>query len=240
MTVAGNWPEGADSSLPLAQRATAAPPMADAPDHHAVRHTPNQLRARLRRALRAARRALGPHQQRAHAIAIARHLGRDLRLRRARRIALYLPADGEVDPTPLCARLARPARAWFLPVLRRHPRGRLWFVRQRRGERLRRNRFAIPEPVRRHRAIQPAHGLDLVLVPLVGFDRHCHRLGMGGGFYDRSLAFRQHRHQWQRPLLIGLAHACQRVEQIAMQPWDVPLDAVVTELGLTWCERRSF
>ncbi|TVQ87654.1 MAG: 5-formyltetrahydrofolate cyclo-ligase [Chromatiaceae bacterium] len=200
---------------------------------------PNQPPLRLRRDLRAARRALSPRQQRQHAAAVARHLGRNPRLRRVRRIALYLPADGEVDPGPLRERLARPVRRWYLPVLRQHPRGRLWFVRQRRGERLRRNRFGIPEPLRRSGAILPGHALDLVLVPLVGFDGRCNRLGMGGGFYDRSLAFRRWRRHWQRPLLIGLAHECQRVAQIAARPWDVPVDAVVTELGLQWCARPA-
>jgi 5-formyltetrahydrofolate cyclo-ligase len=67
---------------------------------------------------------------------------------------------------------------------------------------------------------------------LVGFDRACHRLGMGAGFYDRSLAFLQQRRHWRRPRLIGLAHECQRVEALAPKPWDIPLDAVITEAAI--------
>ncbi|MGD8207439.1 MAG: 5-formyltetrahydrofolate cyclo-ligase [Chromatiales bacterium] len=186
----------------------------------------------LRRTLRAARAALEPSEQRAHAAAVARLLARDLSVQRARRIALYWPADGELDPFPLLARLSRPSRRWYLPVLRVHTAARLWFVRYRPGDRLRANRFGIPEPVRRGRhLIHPGH-LDLLLMPLVGFDADCHRLGMGGGYYDRSLAFLRGHRRWARPLLVGLAHDCQRVERIDPRPWDLPLDAVVTEKGI--------
>ena len=64
---------------------------------------------------------------------------------------------------------------------------------------------------------------------LVGFDARCNRLGMGGGYYDRTLAYLRHRVHWRRPLLVGVAHECQRVERLEANPWDVPLDLVVTE-----------
>jgi len=152
-------------------------------------------------------------------------------LRGAKRVALYVAADGEPDVWTLLERMPARGRRWYLPVLRGHAPGRLWFVRHRPGEPLRPNRFGIPEPVRRRRHIQPVHALDLVLVPLVGFDARCNRLGMGAGFYDRSLAPLRRRRHWHRPLLVGIAHDCQRVEQLQPQPWDVPLDAVVTENG---------
>jgi 5-formyltetrahydrofolate cyclo-ligase len=66
-------------------------------------------------------------------------------------------------------------------------------------------------------------------MPLVGFDANCNRLGMGGGFYDRTLAYLRLRRCWRRPLLIGIAHECQRVERLETNTWDVPLDLVVTE-----------
>lgn len=185
----------------------------------------------LRRRLRRARRELSSHEQRAHAQAVATRLQRSGLGQAAHRIALYIPSGGELDPWPIVARL-RHQRRWHLPVLRGHAPGRLWFVRYRPGEALRPNRFGIPEPVRRGRQIRPAQGLDLILVPLVGFDRACHRLGMGAGFYDRSLAFLQQRRHWRRPRLIGLAHECQRVEALAPKPWDIPLDAVITEAAI--------
>lgn len=180
--------------------------------------------------LRALRRALPPAIQRRHARDLTRHLGRRPRLRRATRVALYWPSDGELDPRPLLR--LRPRKRWYLPVLRRFPRRTLMFVRWRPGERLRPNRFGIPEPTRRGRRIHPAGALDLVLVPLVGFDADGHRLGMGGGYYDRTLAGLRQRRHWRRPRLIGLAHDCQRLARIEPRPWDVRLDAVATESGL--------
>jgi len=196
----------------------------------------------LRRRLRAVRRALGSRRQRTNAEAIVRRLARWNALRRAGNIALYVAADGEPDVRDLICRLPKRGRRWYLPVLRGHLEGRLWFVRHRPGSPLRPNRFGIREPRQRRRAIQPVHGLNLVLMPLVGFDARCNRLGMGAGYYDRSLARLRLRRHWHRPLLVGVAHECQRVERLAPQPWDVPLDAVVTEAGFylrSGAERRG-
>jgi len=200
-----------------------------APDNARLPPDAESLRA-LRRRLRAGRRTLDRHRQRANADAIMRRLAR--LLRGARHIALYVAADGEPDVLDLTRRLPARGRRWYLPVLRGHARGRLWFVRYRPGRHLRRNRFGIPEPPQRQRAIQPVQGLGVVLIPLVGFDADCNRLGMGAGYYDRSLACLRRRRHWRRPRLVGIAHECQRVERLEPQPWDVPLDAVVTEAAV--------
>lgn len=186
------------------------------------------LRLRLRRA----RRALGAARLRANSESIVSRLHALREARVARRIAWYIAADGEPDLSSLRAGPLAAGRRWYLPVLRGHAKGRLWFVRQRLGEPMRPNRYGIAEPARRRNRVQPLHGLDLILLPLVGFDARCNRIGMGAGFYDRSLAPLRHRRHWRRPLLIGIAHACQRVERIDAQPWDVPLDAVVTEAAV--------
>ena len=96
------------------------------------------------------------------------------------------------------------------------------------GERLQRNRFGIAEP-RPNRARQrPLWALDLLLLPLVGFDEQGGRLGMGGGFYDRSLAYRQRRTHLLGPRLFGLAHECQKVACLPLASWDIPLHGVIT------------
>ncbi len=151
---------------------------------------------------------------------------------RSRRFAAYWAADGELDPAPLLALAERRHQRCFLPVLRSHPQRKLWFVRYAPGYRLRRNRFGIPEPSLRQRRIALPWALDTLLMPLVGFDDQCRRLGMGGGFYDRTLAYLRQRRHWRRPLLVGLAYECQRVAELAAAPWDVPLDWVVTEQRL--------
>lgn len=146
--------------------------------------------------------------------------------RRARRIAFYLAHGGEIDPRPVFALAAALGKACYLPVL--HPLGqnRLYFVRHRDGEPLFPNRFGIPEPRLRHRV--PIWALDLIFIPLVGFDAAGNRLGQGGGFYDRSLAHLRH---GARPLRIGLAHGFQQVPRLHPNPWDVPLHGVATEQG---------
>ncbi len=83
--------------------------------------------------------------------------------------------------------------------------------------------FGIPEPADGHP--RPLSNHDVVLAPLVAFDASGHRLGQGGGFYDRAMASRA----GSRPVMIGIAHAFQQVESVPVEPWDVPLDAVVTE-----------
>lgn len=94
---------------------------------------------------------------------------------------------------------------------------------------MRRNIYGIPEPALRNNRLRPPWALDLLLVPLVGFDPECNRLGMGGGFYDRSLAYLARRLHWRRPTLIGIAHEIQKVDRLDTQPWDIPLDMVATE-----------
>ena len=102
------------------------------------------------------------------------------------------------------------------------------FQRVLPGEPLRRNRFGLAEPAPRAARQRPAWTLDLILLPLVGFDARGGRIGMGGGFYDRSLAYRNRYKNWHKPTIIGLAHACQQVDQLPLSSWDVRLDAVVT------------
>jgi 5-formyltetrahydrofolate cyclo-ligase len=185
--------------------------------------------AALRRRLRLLRRGLSASQQRNHARALARTLGRHPAFLRARRIGIYWPADGEIDPRPLLGLAQASRKRWHLPVLCPHPHPRLWFLTYRPDEPLRPNRFGIPEPALRNRRLRLAWSLDILLVPLVGFDAECHRLGMGGGYYDRTLSFLSRRQHWRRPRLIGIAHECQRVAELPVRPWDIPLDLVMTE-----------
>lgn len=195
-------------------------------------------RPALRRLLRQCRRALGAHQQAIAARKLYRQLAQHAAFRRARRIAFYLPNDGEIDPRPLMREAQRRGKRTYLPVLKPWPRTRMVFQQVRRGERLFPNRFRIPEPRPRPARQRAAWMMDLLLMPLVGFDEAGGRLGMGGGFYDRSLAFLQRRrHGSQHPRLLGLAHGCQRVDRLPLASWDIPLHATVTDEG--WYPRHS-
>ncbi|MDL0438719.1 5-formyltetrahydrofolate cyclo-ligase [Stutzerimonas frequens] len=188
-------------------------------------------RPALRRKLRHARRQLTPAQQRLAARRLYRQLTHHPQFRRARHIALYLPNDGEIDPRLLLQAAQRRGKATYLPVLNPWPRTRMVFQRIKPGERLRRNRFGILEPVIRSSRQRRVWALDLLLMPLVGFDGNGGRLGMGGGFYDRSLAYRAMRKKSHKPTLLGLAHECQRVDRLPLESWDVALQATVTDQG---------
>ena len=186
-------------------------------------------RSQLRRQLRAARRALSRSQQQRAARDLYRQLVQQPMFRRARHIALYLPSDGEIDPRPLLRAAQRRGKATYLPVLSAWPKSKMVFQRVRAGQNLRLNRFKIAEPRANRHQQRRAWTLDLIVLPLVGFDPHGGRLGMGGGFYDRCLAYRALRTQPQKPQLLGVAHECQKVEKLAMASWDVTLTATVTD-----------
>ncbi|MCY1284298.1 5-formyltetrahydrofolate cyclo-ligase [compost metagenome] len=186
-------------------------------------------RAELRRLLRQARRALPAHHQHLAARGLYRQLAPHPLFRRARHVALYLPNDGEIDPRPLLRAAQRRGKCTYLPVLNPWPRTRMVFQRVRPGEKLVRNRFRILEPRPNPARQRKVWALDLLLMPLVGFDEHGGRLGMGGGFYDRSLAYRARRKNGHKPTLLGLAHECQKVDRLALASWDVPLRATVTD-----------
>ena len=192
----------------------------------------------LRRSLRHQRRALSEHEQRLAAQRLCQRLKTLPEIRRARRLSLYLPVNGEIDPTPLLPWLRQRNVDIYLPVLRPFSANHLWFVAYRSDTPMVKNRFGIWEPDVRFSAQRrnrlPAWALETLIVPLVGFDANANRMGMGGGFYDRSLAF-MHR-PGPSPTLIGVAHACQQVASLPVEPWDVPLQVVVSDQG---CVRRQ-
>jgi 5-formyltetrahydrofolate cyclo-ligase len=186
-------------------------------------------RQQLRTQLRKTRRALNRAQQRQAARGLYRQLAQNPLFRRARHIALYIPNDGEIDPRMLLRAAQRRGKKTYLPVLSAWPRTKMVFQRVRPGEKFIPNRFRIPEPrvnLARQRVVW---ALDLILLPLVGFDELGGRLGMGGGFYDRSLAYQSRRKNWQKPVLLGLAHECQKVDRLAQASWDVPMQGTVTD-----------
>ena len=182
-----------------------------------------------RQRLRAMRRALLPTQQTRAAALLAKRVSVSPMFRSARRIACYIPSDGEIDPRPLIQRMWRMRKHCFLPVLSRLFYDRLWFAPVTPRSVFTQNRFGILEPVTEPRRWLRAQELDLILVPLVGFDLEGNRLGMGGGFYDRSLEFLRERYYWMRPKLLGLAHDFQRLEALVPSPWDVPLQGIATD-----------
>ncbi len=194
----------------------------------------------LRQQLRTLRQRLPIAEQRRAARAVADGLAGCPGFGAARRIAGYWACHGELDPLPLLERAWNAGKAVYLPVLTDAPPQSLRFAPYSPGTPLRRNRFHIPEPdVAPADWLKPTE-LDLVLMPLVAFDPTGTRLGMGGGFYDRSFAFLlDPGYCGYRPWLIGLGYAFQKVAALPRQPWDVPLDAAITERAFSVFGERS-
>ena len=186
-------------------------------------------KAALRAKMRAVRVQLSPSERRAASEHVTAHLTATRLFLVSRRVACYLPADGEIDPSGIIDRLWRMRKDVFLPVLSRLRHDRLWFAPAMPGMELVPNRFGIPEPKVTVRELVRAQEVDLILIPLVAFDKQGNRLGRGAGFYDRSLAFLRDRRFLRTPRVLGLAYDFQRVPKVATDPWDVPLDGVVTD-----------
>ena len=188
-------------------------------------------RGALRREIRAQRRALSERERSLRSHALCVNLARCGLLLRAQRIACFWPNDAEVDLSALFPRLWQSGKRVYLPVI---DGPRLWFAPMHPWTRLADNRFGIPEPMVRRREQCPLLALDIVLMPLVAFDGRGNRLGMGGGYYDRTFAWRAQRTHLRRPLLIGAAFAFQRRDHVDARAWDVALDAAITDAGLEW------
>ncbi|MDX1450911.1 MAG: 5-formyltetrahydrofolate cyclo-ligase [Oleiphilaceae bacterium] len=185
-------------------------------------------KASIRRAMRRKRQALNPKEQRTASLRAFHQLKQSFLLKRGIRLAVYLGNDGELDPRLFLNELEKAGIEIYLPVLHPLPNKGLFFARYRRDQAMRNNRYGIPEPdIRTTKSRSPRH-LDAVLLPLVAFDKKGNRLGMGGGYYDKSFAFKC-RTPRIGPRLFGLAHDFQRLELLPRERWDVPLRGVITD-----------
>ena len=148
-------------------------------------------------------------------------------------IAIYFSNDGELDTSLLINELRDKGHTLYLPVIHPFNGANLLFQRYEKNSPMKANRYGILEPKLNCTQICPLPELDYLLMPLVAFDNQGNRLGMGGGFYDRTLA-RLHQQHWQKPQLIGLAHECQKVTALPIESWDVPLKTIITP-NKTYC-----
>ncbi|MCW7554587.1 5-formyltetrahydrofolate cyclo-ligase [Endozoicomonas gorgoniicola] len=183
-------------------------------------------RKALRSALRDRRRALSGLQQEQAAAGVLKQLKQLPEFSKSRKLAVYLANDGEISPECIVQYAWHEGKSCYLPVLDNNDKTQMYFQRYTPETVLLPNRFNIPEPVLDLSLCIPATELDLVLMPLTGFDESGGRLGMGGGFYDRAFAFVK---TSDKPVLVGLAHECQKVESIPVAEWDVPMSGIVTE-----------
>lgn len=142
-------------------------------------------------------------------------------------IACYWPFDGEIDTLLIIKALWKQNRHCYLPVINTTSRS-LHFARYKEDSRLHDNRYGIAEPLLENSTL-PVQQLDLVLLPLVAFDAAGHRLGTGGGYYDRSLQTFNVSSRPDKPVLIGLAYEWQKMDSLQPQSWDIMLDGIMTD-----------
>lgn len=183
----------------------------------------NSISTQRKQALAARRRLAHGHRAR-YSRQACRRLARLPVFRRARRIGLYWPMASEIDPRPLLAWL-QPGQSCHLP---RVTGSSLLFVTVNpMSFRQRQSNLGMSEPVGGN--ARPVRTLDLLIMPLAGFDDGARRIGMGGGYYDRTLALTHAGQAYRRPYLIGLAFEAQRLDHIQTRAWDIDLDMLVTE-----------
>jgi len=187
-------------------------------------HLVSTLRTEIRQTIRQRRRALTDSEQQTFAQQAALRMLASPPVIDAASVAVFLSFDGELDTRPLIRALWQAGKAVYLPVLHPFSKGSLLFLRYDKDSHLVINRLKILEPRLDVRNVLPLDKLDVLITPLVAFDERGQRLGMGGGFYDRTLQnWRQHG-LWP----VGLAHDCQLVPSLPAEEWDIPLPAVVT------------
>ena len=193
-------------------------------------------RRELREHLAARRRALSPAQRILAAQGLRHSLEQLPEYHTDARVAGYWACDGELPLNLVIPPLAARGQRFLLPML--DTDRQLRFAPWSAGEPVQPNRYGIPEPVAPREWFAPFQ-LDLVLVPLLGFDRHGHRLGYGGGWYDRSFAFLNEQARPTEPLLVGIAYEFQELPAIKPEAWDVPLDYIATDRELIDCHPEA-
>ncbi|WP_082305748.1 MULTISPECIES: 5-formyltetrahydrofolate cyclo-ligase [unclassified Pseudoalteromonas] len=184
-------------------------------------------RSEIRDLVRKKRNSLSLKEQKIAANSIKVNLSQLLNSYNNAKIALYLSNDGELKTSKLIDKLQQGNHEIYLPVIHPFTPGNLLFQKYEKNSPMKANRYGIFEPELNCSHVCPVNELDIIFTPLVAFDDSGNRLGMGGGFYDRTLA-RYYTEGWQKPLLIGIAHNCQKVESLPIESWDIPLKTIVT------------
>lgn len=178
-------------------------------------------KAELRKELRERRRLVEPSQAASASLALRDLFLSSVALSSDALVAVYVADDGEIDPAPLVEALKAKGHRFCLPC--EVPEGQpLRFRAYDPEDRLGLNRWAVPEPLHSAPFVVP----DVLLIPLVAFDKNGRRLGRGGGYYDRTLAQLR---SLKKPLVVGLAYAMQEVGAVPSEAHDAHVDAVVTE-----------
>ena len=185
-----------------------------------------QKKRQLRSQMRRARQQLSKRKQQRAALRLKHQLSQNPAFKYAKRIALYLANDGEVGTQLAIEQAWLEGKEVYLPVLDPIRKGHLWFLNYSPTSKMIKNRFGIAEPDPKFNKRIHAKFLNTVGLPLVAFDRQGNRLGMGGGFYDRTFEFCR-TEGGVKPKLFGLAHTCQEAHDLPTESWDIQLSHII-------------
>jgi 5-formyltetrahydrofolate cyclo-ligase len=188
-------------------------------------------RNNIRQEVRDKRNQLSDLYQQEQAVLLREKLIKLTEVIHTKKIAIYLTNDGELNTQPFINWCWKNKISVYLPVIHPFSKGHLLFIQYTETSILIKNKYGISEPKLDVRNIITVDKLDIIFTPLVAFDKRGNRLGMGGGFYDRTLAtwYLQYQQNKQtKPVPIGLAHDCQHVSSIPIETWDIPLPRIVT------------
>ncbi len=213
------------------------------PDYSHLPTTASEQRARLRRSFRNVRKQISAKEQQQMAHDIVTQIKRLDLLKQVNRVAIYLTNDGELNTQALIEYLWQLNIEVYLPVLHPFSHGHLLFLRYTDNTPMRKNKYGIDEPVLDCSQIGLANQLDIIFAPLVAFDEKGNRLGMGGGFYDRTferlgeaslnLPLQHNTRAKTHPTkLIGLAYDAQKALSLPIEVWDIPLPYILTPTRL--------
>jgi 5-formyltetrahydrofolate cyclo-ligase len=186
----------------------------------------------LRKTLRTKRAAIDANTRQAAALSSMKQLADSAIFQNAQHIACYLAQGSEFDLQPIISLIWQTQKKCYLPVLTASDEKSLHFIAYESDDHLQTNCYGIAEPVFSPAKEIQAKALDLVLVPLIGFDLTGHRLGSGSGYYDRTFSFLLNKLRPKQPSFIGVGYQAQQLDGIPSDAWDVPLDGVLTEQSL--------
>lgn len=181
----------------------------------------------IRSKIRKIRKSIPPEQALSASQKLCNNVIKHQHYKKAAHIACFISFDSEISTQVLLHHIVQDKGTCYLPKLKPTPPNRLWFMPYKKDTKLIANKLGIPEvalPV--NHAIRLS-SLDILLMPLVAFDPQGNRLGMGGGYYDATLAHLKN--AAHRPLLYGIAYQEQQVSQLPIESWDFPLDGIFTQ-----------
>ena len=211
------------TSHSAAQTSQHKPSQVDSSNHN------NLDRSALRQLIRARRQALSTSQQTQAEQTLVAQFSRHGRINQAQHIALYLANDSELATQAVIEWCWQQGKRVYIPILHPFSHKHLLFTELTADTQLTKNKYAIFEPQLDVRRVIPYLQLDVICCPLVAFDSRGNRLGMGGGYYDRTCSQQDHAQPGNKvPALIGLAHDCQQYDPLPHAPWDIPLTDIIT------------